>query len=225
MSELHPHLAGEFRANLDRPGRGPDMLTRGSENRCSWACATCGHEWVATAAMRAAGRGCPRCGRARSNDINSRPMADRLLVDHYPKVAASFVANLTRPGKPVDELTAHSRDRCEWRCEDCGRTWQTTVDARVRGGCRECSQARAAIAPPGSSLADAHPHLASEFVENLDRPGHGPDVLHVTSTNRCRWRCARCGTETEASVAARSATRAARDNLSPTDPAYCRHAA
>lgn len=47
-------------------------------------------------------------------------------------------------------------------------------------------------APPSPSALDAAPHLADEFLRNLDHPGRGVDWMPPGCTDRCVWQCQVC---------------------------------
>lgn len=53
-------------------------------------------------------------------------------------------------------------------------------------------------------LADRYPRAAGEFIENLTRPGVGPDLLALQAKDRCRWLCEEHGVEWVAAVATRT---------------------
>ncbi len=56
-------------------------------------------------------------------------------------------------------------------------------------------------------MADLFPQVAAEFVTNLDRTHMSPNELRASSQQRCRWRCANCSAEWEATVANRTSGR------------------
>ena len=87
-----------------------------------------------------------------------------------------------------------------------GASWQDPSE-------QECGAALAAAATrwretlrgrPIRSAFDAEPHLATEFLENLTRPGISPGWLSPNARDKCRWR-ASCGHEWISSVASRAA--------------------
>ena len=167
-----------------------------SNQRCRWRCPA-GHEWIAPVAARTRGYGCPECGAAKVAAQWVLPRPGRSFAELHPEESRQFVRNLTRPGIGPTKLRPRSIDRCIWRCERCENEWEATPDKRASGrGCPICAQlSRAtarATAPPQKSLAVMNPELAREFVENITRPGHGPDLVGPGSNMRCRWRCQQC---------------------------------
>jgi hypothetical protein len=119
------------------------------------------------------------------------------------------------PGRVCDigALGLGSNIKVLWRCKTCCHEWTTAVAARAQAGtgCPECAwPARGrsrAQAPTGKSLLDLHPDIAAEYQRNLDRPDMGPADLRASSQQRCLWKCGRCATEWESTVANRAGGR------------------
>ena len=205
----NPRLAAEWIRTIDAPGLGPDQLSLGSSRRCAWRCAVCQHEWEANVASRAKARGCPRC----AIDLRARLRATcppgRSLAKLKPEIASTFVANLTRPEIGPGSLSLSSGQTCTWKCHLCGTTWNQSVANRVKGrGCPDCrwEQIRTTRTDPltGGSLADLHPRLADEFLEDLTEPSRDPSRLRASSGHLVLWRCSTCSLEWSAPVARRS---------------------
>lgn len=116
------------------------------------------------------------------------------------------------PGRDLDigTLGLGSNIKVLWRCRTCQHEWTTAVAARAQAGtgCPECAwlaRARSrAQAPAGKSLLDLHPEIAGEYQCNLDRPDMSPGDLRASSQQRCLWKCSRCATKWEATVANRA---------------------
>ncbi|WP_373312420.1 zinc-ribbon domain-containing protein [Asanoa siamensis] len=369
FAETTPGAAAQFLENLSQPGRGPAAMNPATNDLCRWRCDK-GHEWVTTAASRAAGSGCARCrgnGQSRfeveiaeliaagtgatvlvdvsqvaggkrwridlsipsigllidldpahwhrnsardsrkamafagheylrvrpthladvggqicwvtdggddpwkwclamvpylsargatwtgltpdqratalaaaakrwEQTCNGRPLTS--AADAAPHLAAEFVANLSRPGVPLDWLRPKASDRIRWRCMVCRNQWDAMLYSRAAGtGCPSCATAATAarvraraLPKPGESLADLFPHIAVEMVPG----GRTPDQLRPSSNMRCRWRCATCGHQWSTSPGSRvrgrgcprcgkERTRLARTTAAPEDSLSQRH--
>ncbi|MEU9088352.1 zinc-ribbon domain-containing protein [Streptomyces sp. NPDC048357] len=141
---LDPDLAREFVACLDEPDRSPVDLLPKSNKACQWRCATCGHQWLAKVATRAAGNGCPQCGRARTAQARASAPPGGSLLDLFPQLALEAVENLDRPERDPHALRPGSHNRCQWRCATCSHSWVTSVKNRAIHGtrCPACVRAQ-----------------------------------------------------------------------------------
>ncbi len=132
---------------------------------------------------------------------------DPSLASAYPQVAVEFVANLVRPTLKPALMPPASNDLCLWRCGSCRHEWSTVAGHRtVSGtGCPRCaltiSGRSKARATTDRSLAVVRPDIAALFLANVTNPGYGPETLHVSSGDRCRWECATCDKVREIRVA------------------------
>ena len=144
LHTTHPDLAGEFVALVTDPDRTVFDIPAGSNKRARWHCKSCGFEWAAVVASRAAGCGCPRCGQNRTAQARATPAPNASLQDLHQEIAAEFVGNLSHPDRSTPSLKPNSHDRCIWRCRRCGHEWQAIVKNRVRSGtgCPACARGR-----------------------------------------------------------------------------------
>ncbi|WP_425552450.1 zinc-ribbon domain-containing protein [Dactylosporangium maewongense] len=208
LADLFQREAKEFVTNLDRPDRIPSLLRPNAVDRCLWQCLECHHQWESTVTNRAAGKGCPACGRRRAVVSRRTLAAGASFRETHPELAALFVSNSTNPGRGPDGFTAGTNDMCVWRCPACQKTFERAVYTHAtRGLCGPCGHAAVGVtrrrAPREKSLAIMLPKVAASFVENLSWPGHGPEALFQRSTAVCSWRC-RCGATYEATVRQRT---------------------
>lgn len=211
LADLHPEIAEEFSANLDRPDFIPGKLRPGSGQVCRWRCAACGQTWNSTVSNRVRRQGCPACAnRARSAWHYAIREGQTTAAAAWPNLVGEFIENLTLPGRDLAAVAASSKCRCRWRCSVCGNEWESAIASRGpgRAGCPICANRRIAQArrmpPQGRSLADVRAEIANQFVENLTKPGRTPCEMHAKSGDICRWKCAR-GHYWTTTVAARSA--------------------
>lgn len=210
LLDLHPQLAAQFVRNESRPDNDPSQLRAGSSQMCLWRCPSCLHEWPSTVSNRVLGRGCPACrNRARGARRRLITPGQPTAASSAPALVKEFVANVSYPGVGLDQLRPSSTDKCRWRCSTCGHEWGARVGHRVKSGsgCPPCGDRRASVArmipKHGRSLDQTHPLVASQFVENISRPGRSPSQTPAGANDVCRWRCAR-GHEWTTTVAARS---------------------
>lgn len=134
-------------------------------------------------------------------------------LDKAPHLAGEFVANLTSPGRTLDQMTAGCNDICAWTCAVCGHPWRAPVAARALEGygCQPCGIKRTAAsnAKPGrgESLAEVNPKMAAELVEVVDHSGWTAQDILPHSNKPCRWKCSApgCGHEWGAPPNRRSA--------------------
>lgn len=210
LAELHPMIAAQFVANLERADMDPAALRAGSHQRCMWRCEVCSYRWEATVANRVKGLGCPTC---RALVPQARPKArsdGATAASAAPALVAELVENLTRPGDGLEAMRPGAVDRCRWRCARCSHQWEATVVNRVTkgSGCPWCGAIRAStsrrVPPPGRSLAELFPEVAAQFQANLTVPGRGPQQMPARSNDSCRWKCAR-GHQWVTTVASRAA--------------------
>lgn len=196
LAELYPEIAAEFTYCV-RPERSPEDLRPGSNIMCFWRCSKCGTEYQASPAERTGGRACPSCASARSGDTRSRLESanGNSLVEQFPSLASEFVELEGHPHRYPSDIPPGSNHRASWRCRTCGHQWSTTVASRALNGtgCPACGRLRTAqarSAPPlGKALADVHPHIAADLVENLTHAGRTADQMKAGSHDRCLWRC------------------------------------
>lgn len=133
LATLKPDLAAELIEVVDRADLSIADVSPGSNLRASWKCGECDHRWQASIASRAAGSGCPACGRLRTAAARSLPEAGKSLADLHPILAAEMVANATNPGRNADQMRPNSHDRCRWRCAR-GHEWEAVLKNRTRNG-------------------------------------------------------------------------------------------
>lgn len=205
LADLHPNVAAEF-VSCVRPGRTPANLRPSSNIACIWQCPGCSHQYKSSPTARVRGRACPRCAKPKAGDTRSRRDAvGNSLTERFPALAAEFVMLEGRPHRDPEDIAPGSNLRAQWRCGECGHRWSASVATRALGGygCPVCGRQRTALArsapAPGRALADLHPHLAAQLVENLGHPGRNADRLKPGSHDRCRWMCD-SGHEWETSV-------------------------
>ncbi|WP_420063503.1 zinc-ribbon domain-containing protein, partial [Mycobacteroides chelonae] len=191
LAEVNASLAAQWDQEMNGDLSPFDVRPHSSRG-VRWRCLVCGHGWTSKVAMRARGRGCPKCAR---RTAYRRPVADaakiRDLFDTRPDLVAEWHSE--KNGR-LDALlpTLSLQQKLWWRCATCQFEWDTKLYNRERGhGCRPCATKRSAInlkvPAPGRSLADLHPNVASQWHPTRNGRTHPTDV-RPTSRDVFWWK-------------------------------------
>ena len=184
LATVNPKLAKEVSPNSKIKAT---EVTAGSGKRLLWRCSR-GHEWGAIVKSRSKGRGCPYC-------------ADREILPGFNDLLTTSpgLAKEVSPSSEIKstEVTAGSKKKLLWRCEN-GHEWGATVDSRSKGrGCPYCSKRK--LLPGFNDLATTNSELAKQV-----SPGSEIKATEVTAGSRKKllWICSK-GHEWEAILASR----------------------
>ena len=126
-------------------GIDPFALSRGSERKVWWRCATCQTEWQTAVndRTRPTPHGCPTCSLAKRAAGLTVVSSERSFATRYPHLFEEW--HPTRNGD-LDPYTvaASSVRHVWWRCRYCTRDWQTSPAARRHspGGCPTCARSK-----------------------------------------------------------------------------------
>jgi predicted nucleic acid-binding Zn-ribbon protein len=130
-SEL-PTLAAQWDLTKNSPLT-PEHVTFGSGQKAWWLCPVCGNSWRAVIGSRAAGCGCPRCGREASLKARTRPKQGDSLAERNPAVAAEWHAS-RNSGLTPDTVAHASSKKVWWTCSICRNDWEAVVAKRTTRG-------------------------------------------------------------------------------------------
>jgi rubrerythrin len=130
-SEL-PTLAAEWDYAKNAPLT-PEHVTFGSGQKAWWLCPVCDNSWHAVIGSRAAGYGCPACGRESSLRARSLPKPGNSLGDRHPGIAAEWHPTLNGDLTPASVANASSK-KVWWVCSMCGVEWEAVVAKRTTRG-------------------------------------------------------------------------------------------
>ena len=176
FAQLHPTKNAEAGIDIQ-------TLTRGSRTlRAYWVCSTslCGHHvWIAKAAARINGTGCPFCA--------GKQTCPCLSFMTIPHVAATFAADLN-PDVDPQAISTSSGKRLWWRCIEAKcehHVWHASVASRTGGnGCPFCTgkQTCPCLSFMNNTL------LGLEFAADLN-PDVDPWIVPTMSSKKLRWRC------------------------------------
>ena len=135
LADLRPELL-----RIWHPERNGDRTLHDLKPKTSkkfwWLCPACGREWQ-TAPSNA---GCRACAAKQRAETRRTPAPGHSLADLHPTIAAQWHPTKNAPLTP-DQINPGTTTRIWWRCEKCGREWQTNAANRVRGktGCPSCA--------------------------------------------------------------------------------------
>ncbi|WP_081906541.1 MULTISPECIES: zinc-ribbon domain-containing protein [Actinomycetes] len=200
-----PDIAGQW--HPDKNGTvNPDGVHPGSNTSFWWRCETCGHEWKAAPATRAAGRGCSVCGHRRGGMTLAAPRLGESLLEVDPILALEWHPKLNDGLKPAD-VKPFSARTASWQCKTCTHVWTAAVSTRSNGhGCPACARReqgiRRATPEVGRSFGDLYPKIAQEWHPANNEPLTAQDVKAFSMKNTW-WRC-KAGHEWQAPIAGRS---------------------
>ena len=167
-----------YKAALSEKNPDIELLSeyKNSSGRVTVRCRVCGHEWTPIASSLLAGRGCPECGRIRSG------LSRRVGNEEFLKRLAAVNDRVA----PLEEYEfAAKKILC--RCLTCGHEWRVTPADLLSGrGCPSCRNAE-------TSRRTRKSH--EQFVDELRtrNPSIEPLEEYVTSQDKIRCRCRRCG--------------------------------
>ncbi|WP_319432967.1 zinc-ribbon domain-containing protein [Mycobacterium sp. RTGN5] len=227
LAERCPSAAAEWHPTLNANLTPADVAFSRKE-KAWWLCAKCGNVWDASIGNRAAGAGCPPCGRAaaaralrgrklprgskqpvarKTKTSNSVPRSGRSFADRFPEIAVEWHPTLNDDVTP-EMVTYSSNRRAWWLCRTCGHEWKAIIQSRGKGaGCRECGRRRAGRAnakpKPGGSFAEVFPALAAEWHTELNDPLK-PEEVAARSRRTAWWQCPICENVWEAGIYSRA---------------------
>lgn len=207
--EWHPTRNGDLT---------PDQVPAGTSRKAWWTCRECGHTWHASISNRAYnGAGCPPCGRARAAAAQRGRSAGPRVKSRAPRkrsgaqrkkaaapqgASAAVIRNplsghpaasLFHPTRNGDltpaDVSAGSKRKVWWLCQDCGHEWETRVRSRTRArhACPACAQRAAAATNPLTS------HPISVFFHPTRNGDLTADQVSAGSDRKVWWECPDCG--------------------------------
>ena len=172
LAAVNPALAAQWHPRRNAPLTPADVLP--STNRAVWWQCSWGHAWQAQVNARTRGTGCPDC---------PRPGAAPALLTAHPDLAVQWDTAVN--GDLTSAVTAGSKRRVGWRCEN-GHQWVARIDSRRGGnGCPVCA---GRVATPETAFPARYPHLLDQWAGDLNGD-LDPATLLPGSNRRVWWRC------------------------------------
>ena len=199
----NPKLAGEW--NYRKNGNlKPDQITIRNGKKVWWICPTCGKEYFTTVAHRSEGKGCPVCGRKKSDASRNLSVLKRSgsFVDAKPELLDEWDFKNNGILNPL-MLSKSSGKKVWWVCKKCGYNWEALISNRVRlgSGCPICKKKllsannkRTALKKTGS-ISQTHPYLLQEW--DYNKNAISPESISIGSSQKVWWKCRFCGYEWE----------------------------
>jgi hypothetical protein len=173
----NPLLAAQWHPTRNETTQ-PTQISEWS-NRKLWWLGTCGHEWLASAATRSRGRGCPIC----SGKIVVAGQND--LAHLLPGLAADWHPVKNAPLRSTDVTV--SKAQHVWWLGACGHEWRSRIASRSQGvGCPVCSGQT--VQPGVNDLSSLHPLVAALW--HPTRNGDlRPDGISAGTDRKVWWLC------------------------------------
>ena len=203
LRSQNPSLASEW--NTERNGDlVPEMITIRNGKKVWWKCKDCGHEWKTSVAHRSEGKGCPICGRKRSDKSRSKCFLKKngSFLDVKPELLNEWDFEKNEGVNPHN-ITANNGGKFWWKCCKCGHSWQAIVANRTSkgSGCPECAKVlrgkayiNIAIKNTGA-IAKTHPQLLVDW--DYKKNNFQPEDISIGSDRKVWWKCHFCGYEWE----------------------------
>lgn len=143
IKEAYIELLDEFDENLNTEINKVQFgeLTVGSGLRINFSCPKCGNTWRTAVATRINLKsGCPACG---WNIFEQRYKGDKrkTIQEEFPQTLKEFDEKLNDISVECFlSLSAGASKRIWWRCANCRRVWENTVNGRTShlSGCKKC---------------------------------------------------------------------------------------
>ena len=130
LKTVRPDLAKEWDYATNKTK--PDQYTSGSNEKVNWICKH-NHIYTASIANRVKGTGCPYC----SNRKVLTGFND--LATLKPEIAKEWDYEKNE-GITPDKILAGTIKKVWWKCDKCGRKWQTKVCLRKKTYCPICNR-------------------------------------------------------------------------------------
>ena len=172
------------------------------QKKCYWKCPKCEYEWVASVSSRVrAAYKCPCCD---SNKAIKKGVNDVLTV--VPALASMY------DFEKNTDLDIYSEGVCStkkafWKCDDCGRSWRTSIMTRVK---KENGKYVAVSCPHYNTVK----RKTSEVPKVADNPDLfkfwdaeknmlDPRITASNSSLNAFWKCPECSYEWETVIRGR----------------------
>ena len=190
LATLAPHIAldWDYAANKLTP----HDYTSKCQERASWRCHICGHEWDVKISSRVSNSsGCPACYAERGGckADGTRTSHPTLAQTDHPMMAQFDHARNAQDGLDPQKITCGSSKHVHWVCHKCplGHPHRWTVSPNNRfqkpRGCPYCGHKKACQC---NCLQTHCPEVAAEW--DRDRNEGTPSDYLPRSTNLVWWR-------------------------------------
>jgi len=193
LAAVNPELAKQWHPDRNGSVSPADIRPRSSQ-KIWWRCAN-GHEWKATVANRAQGRGCPYCsGRALLPENTLQAKRPDIALEWHPTENGDLTPR---------EVSLHSNRKVWWRCsKNPAHEWPAVINSRTgtrQSGCPACD---GKLATEGNCLQTLFPEVAEEWHPTLNSELTPRDVV-PGSEKEVWWKCGK-GHEWQAEIVSRT---------------------
>lgn len=133
-------------------------------------CHICNHEWLATPSRLIQKRGCPECGKKRSDD--SKRKSPSVFINQLKSISPSI--------KIIGQYES-SHKKIDVQCGICGYSWSPIPSSLLRGsGCPACA----------GTIKKTH----SQFLTELQKTNQDVEVLdkYINDGTKIKIRCKKC---------------------------------
>lgn len=164
-------------------GLTPSGVSRGSTKKAWWLCPE-GHSWFAVISSVVRGHGCSYCsGKKVLPGFNDLMTTDPDVVDHYWDYAVN-----SGQGILPTMYTKGSGKVANWKCPDCGYTWDSRIIDVVRGyRCSPCGNAK--IVPGINDIFTKRPDLLPKYRNDLCPEADVTKIGTGNSSDLLWWDC------------------------------------
>lgn len=202
ISTVFPHLIKEW--DYEKNGTlTPDSVSAHSNKKMWWKCDK-GHSFCSSPDHRSRGQNCPFCsGKQVLAGFND-------LATTMPSMAKEWDYEKNTEYNPTT-ITAGSKKKVWWKCQQCGHSWFTSPNSRRLGerGCPKCADAirvtnhRKSVLKEGiNDLLSQAPEIMQEWDYELNKDIN-PAEYTVNSKIKVWWKCNRCGRKWQATISNR----------------------
>lgn len=176
----HPILSQMW---MSRNQQAPHQVPLYSRMKGWWECPTCHYQFERVIAYQTQKNGdCPRC-------LIAQKCQHHHLGLTHPQIAQTLLSDKNEGWEAI-HLTASSNRKLWWRCEQCGRHYETRVSERIKNHrCGYCAKRKVSSL---NALSVMNPSLAKEWHPRLNGDVT-PDEIAVNSNRIFWWLCSRCG--------------------------------
>ena len=180
----------------------PAKTRSNSTESAHFICKNCGYDWTTTIVGQEKGTG--KCNCCELQRVTRKGTTDvfTLIPD-----SRRFYDYNKNDGIDIYSISLRNSEiQIDWKCPDCGREWQSSLAARVKGkkgsysfaGCQECyiRSLEAKITPVASM-----PKLMKSWDFRKNKAsGLDPNLTSVHANIPAAWKCKECGYEWTATI-------------------------
>jgi len=195
----NPELLEEW-DYIQNEGLLPENFTSGSNKKVWWKCKKCNSSYLTTISHKIEGNNCPYCNGKKVNETNN-------LKTKYPELLKIWDYEKNNELLP-ENIYFSSRKKVWWKCDDCGKSFQSQICVRIRAKtnfCPECmhkhigNKNRENNVKNKGNLVDINSPLLEEW--NYEKnTSIKPTNVSSKSGISVWWKCKKCGNEWEAKI-------------------------